>query len=149
MSSLCGYRAGVETNPARPRGRPRTSPLPREEQLRAAKQRQRERLKAAGIVACELRLPEADAARLRVASADPGFAGEMSRLLDGLVVDARRYPELRRLLWNRRDRLIPAREAFQLYERNWRFVDPGKMKKSEAALVQRLAQHFGAGRLLA
>ena len=47
--------------------------------------------------------------------------------------------------WNRTDEYIPAREAFSLYERNWRFVDPEKLEAREQALIQRLAQRYGAG----
>jgi hypothetical protein len=32
-----------------------------------------------------------------------------------------------------------------LYERNWRFVDPGRLDERERALIERLAQRFGAG----
>ena len=59
--------------PRRPRGRPRTNPLPRSEQLRLAKRAQRARERAAGLTLCQVRLDERTAERLRHALAFPGF----------------------------------------------------------------------------
>jgi hypothetical protein len=127
------------------RGRPRTSPLTRAEQLRAAKRAQRSRERAAGIAAVEMRLPAARAARLRTALASPAFASALDRLVGDFVLELDRWPVLRELAWNRSDRWIPAEEALALYERNWRFVEPGRLGAEEAALVERLKAQFGAG----
>jgi hypothetical protein len=133
--------------PAAPRlrGRPRTSPLPRSEQLRAAKRAQRARDRAAGKVLCQVKLGARTAERLRHALAVPGFEDDLARFLDDVMVDVRSYPELALLLWNRRDRFIPAREAFALYERNWRFVDAAHLSAGERALIDRLARRYGNG----
>jgi hypothetical protein len=131
----------------RARGRPRTSPLTRAEQLRAAKRAQRERERAAGVAAVALRLPAEQAARLRAALASPRFGPALDRMLDGLVVNLDRWPVLRDLAWNRSDRWIPADEALGLYERNWRFVDPDRLGPEEAALVERLKSMHGSGLL--
>lgn len=59
------------------------------------------------------------------------------------------FPELKALAWNRDPACgIPAREAFALYERNWRFVDRNRLSKDEARLIEELAHTFGHGRLL-
>jgi len=59
------------------------------------------------------------------------------------------YPELSLLVWNRdAKRPIPAEEVFALYERNWRHVDKASIQPREAALIQRLADDFGQGRIL-
>jgi len=135
----------MKSRPAR--GRPRTSPLTRAEQLRAAKRAQRERERAAGLAAVELRLPAEQAARLKAALASPRFAPALDRMLDELVVDLRRWPVLRELAWNRADRWIPADEALGLYERNWRFVGMQPLDREEEALVDRLKARHGGGLL--
>jgi hypothetical protein len=125
------------------RGRPRTSKLSRAEQLRRAKRAQRERERAAGLVAVELRIPALLAKRLRTAASSPKFAADMDRLLDELVIDMHRWPRLRELAWNRKDRWIPAHEALSIYERNWRFIEGQPLDKEEAALIKRLKGRYG------
>jgi hypothetical protein len=128
-------------------GRPRTSDLTRAEQLRAAKRAQRLREREAGIAAVELRLPVEQAARLRRATATPRFGAALDRMLDDVVVDLEKWPVLKELAWNRSDRWILAEDALGLYERNWRFVDPRRLGKDEAALIERLKTLHGAGML--
>ncbi len=135
----------MEARPAR--GRPRSSPLTRAEQLRVAKRAQRERERAAGVAAVELRLPAEQAARLWTALASTRFAPALDRMLDELIVDLERWPVLRDLAWNRTDRWIPADEALGLYERNWRFVEMRQLGDEEAALVERLKALHGGGLL--
>lgn len=122
-------------------GRPRTSRYPRAEQLRRAKRAQRERERAAGLVHVDLALPRLEAQKLRVAAADPSF----SKLLDEMVVRVDDFAALREIAWNRTDEFISAREAFSLYERNWRFVDPSRLSDRERGLLDRLTERFGAG----
>ncbi len=131
--------------PARPRGRPRTNPLPRNEQLRLAKRAQRARERATGLTLCQVKLRKPTSERLRHALLLPGFEVELARFLEEAVIDVREYPELALLCWNRSDRFVPAREAFALYERNWRFVDQARLTARERALIDRLAQRFGNG----
>ncbi|TAV76450.1 hypothetical protein [Rhizobium leguminosarum] len=57
------------------------------------------------------------------------------------------FPELKSLAWNRA-RAMPAGEAFALYERNWRFVDTGRLTEREVQLIRELAATFGNGVLL-
>jgi hypothetical protein len=60
------------------------------------------------------------------------------------------YPELHLLAWNRDPgRAIPAFEAFDLYEGNWRHVDTQNLTPREAALIGALTAEFGRGFLLA
>ena len=128
-----------------PRGRPRTSPLTRVEQLRAAKRAQRKRERLAGLAEVQLRLTSDEAARLRVAANAPHFRKALDGLLEDLVVDLDRWPRLRELAWNRVDRWSPAEEALALYERNWRFVHPDELTPEEATLIDRLKGQFGGG----
>ena len=41
--------------------------------------------------------------------------------------------------------MIPASEAFALYERNWRFVDADRLDDAERAFIERLKIEFGHG----
>jgi len=127
------------------KGRPRSNPLPRREQLRVSKRAQRERERAAGWVLCQVRVRKATSERLRYALSLPGFEDALVAFLAEQVVDTQEYPGLRLLCWNRTERFIPAAEAFALYERNWRFVDPGALSPAERALVARLATRYGNG----
>ncbi len=72
----------------------------------------------------------------------------MTNVVDRMIVPAQ-FPELKALVWNRDPaRAIPAKEAFALYERNWRFVDRERLGKDETHLIEELAHAFGHGRLL-
>lgn len=70
--------------------------------------------------------------------------------LDGDWLVPARYPELALLVWNRDPkRPMAARDAFALYERNWRFVDVERMTPEERRLLARLTAVYGNGVLLA
>jgi hypothetical protein len=57
-----------------------------------------------------------------------------------------KFPELRKLLWNRDpQRPIPEEEAFALYERNRRFVDRDQLTDAESRLLKDLGDKFGRG----
>lgn len=131
--------------PASAKGRPRSNPLPRREQLRVSKRAQRVRERSAGWVLCQVRVRKATSERLRYALTLPRFEDTLAAFLAEQVIDAHDYPELRLLCWNRVERFIPAAEAFALYERNWRFVDPTALSQAERALIDRLAGQFGNG----
>lgn len=57
------------------------------------------------------------------------------------------YLQLTLLLWSRRAEEIDGREAFALYEANWRHIDVDHLTPAEAALIQRLAHEYGGGLL--
>lgn len=103
-------------------------------QLREVKRRQRR----AGIVRVQLELSVEQAERLRAARRAPTFVADLEAFLDDAVIDLQAWPALRELAWNRRDRWIPADEALALYERNWRFVDAGRLGEPEKRLIERL-----------
>ena len=131
---------------ARP-GRPKTNSQPRKEQLRIAKRLQRDRDRAAGLALCQVKLPHEAAQRLRHALAIPGFDAELQAFLDHAIVETRRFPNLQLLCWNRATPFVTERDAFGLYERNWRFVDAGNMPEEERALIHRLTEKYGRGLL--
>ena len=59
------------------------------------------------------------------------------------------FAQLRRLAWHLGDATeLTPREALDLYERNWRHVDPDRMEDKERSLVNTLARELGGGRLL-
>lgn len=130
--------------PRRP-GRPRSNPLSRAEQLRMAKRAQRARDKRAGLAVCQLKVRDPLAQKLHAAANLPGFDERLERFLDDAIVDVRRYPNLELLCWNRADRFLTDRDAFGLYERNWRFVDTKRMSREERDLIGRLAAKYGNG----
>lgn len=117
----------------------------RAEQLRRAKRAQREREREAGLVNVQLVLPRDVAAKLAVARRASEFPDLLDEALDQLLVHLADYPQLRDLAWNRTDDYIPAKEAFQLYERNWRFIEPDRLEPKEGELIDRLKKRFGAG----
>jgi hypothetical protein len=126
-------------------GRPKVSQLTRKEQLRRAKRTQRERERLAGLVNAQLTLPKQTAEKLAVARRAPDFPQLLEAALDQIVIRIGDYAQLRDLAWNRADEFIPAKEAFQLYERNWRFVEPDRLDARERALIERLRTEFGSG----
>ena len=126
-------------------GGPTTDKDKRAEQLRRAKRAQRERERNAGLVNVQLVLPRNIADKLAVARRTVDFPELLDEALDQLLVYLPDYPQLRDLAWNRTDEYIPAKQAFQLYERNWRFVEPGQLEHEERALIDRLKARFGAG----
>lgn len=126
-------------------GRPRTSPLSRAEQLRAAKRAQRERERQQGVVSYAVKLPSRDAERLRAGMARPEFVRRLQAFLEEHLIPVEKYENLAALLWNRTDRFVTDAEAFRIYERNWRFVDERRMKRAERALVDRLVSKYGNG----
>jgi hypothetical protein len=115
--------------------------------LRRAKQAQRARQRRADIVEVQLALPASVAAKLAAARRAPDFAELLDAALDRLVVRLADYPQLRDLAWNRSEDLIPAKEAFQLYERNWRLVDAKRLDDGEKELIERLKAEFGRGEI--
>lgn len=127
------------------RGRPKSSPLTRAEQLRAAKRAQRLRERRAGLTSVSLRVDARQAPRLRAWVRSPTFARALERVLRDELVDLEAWPALAELAWNRTDRWIPAEEALALYERNWRFVDRNRLSTAEAELIERLKDRHGAG----
>jgi hypothetical protein len=126
-------------------GRPVTGEVTRGEQLRRAKRAQRERERQAGLVNVQLVLPAGIAAKLAVARRAGDFPQLLDEALDQLVIRLTDYPQLHDLAWNRTDEYIPTKEAFQLYERNWRLVEPERLDPAERALIERLKARFGGG----
>lgn len=124
-------------------GRPGTSPLTRTEQLRLAKRAQRTRDREAGQIEVRIKLPGNVAKRWSVAVRESGFIDALTKTLDSTVVEVARYPQLKLLCWNRRDDYLSAEDAWSLYERNWRFMEPEQLESVEHMLIESLSARFG------
>ncbi len=57
------------------------------------------------------------------------------------------HPQLKRIAWQLADTELTAKEAYALYQRNWRHIDKKALDDRERDLVRRLANRFG-GRLV-
>ena len=55
------------------------------------------------------------------------------------------YPNLKLICWNIGAAWVTRRNAFALYERNWRLVDVAGAPEHERALIDDLAREFGRG----
>jgi transcriptional regulator with XRE-family HTH domain len=135
------------------------------ERLRAARKRQRvsavSAAEAAGISRVTLHRIERGEPTVAVGAwmAVAGALGLAFDLLDANAetrakkpphkIRLRDFPELKKLAWQLQgvNEISPS-EALQLYERNWRHLDPAALSDSEAELIDTLSRHLGGGRLL-
>jgi hypothetical protein len=119
--------------------------MPRAEQLRHAKQKQRTMQRRAGLVHIQLVVPEATAQRLALVRESGALVEFLNDALDRHVIRVADYPVLADIAWNLANELISAREAFALYERNWRHVRSERLTPVETQLIERLTHEFGNG----
>lgn len=117
----------------------------RREQMRRAKRRQREREKQRDLVLYQLRLPRRLAGKLKAGNRHADFSDALQSFIDYQVICIDDYENLKLLAWNRSGRYMTRSEAFQLYERNWRFVDMDGMSAEESELVTKLTREYGNG----
>jgi hypothetical protein len=61
------------------------------------------------------------------------------------TVRVAQYPQLKDLCWSAAVTELPARYAFAIYERNWRFIDRQRLVPRERLLLETLTRRFGAG----
>ena len=60
-------------------------------------------------------------------------------------IDVESYPNLKLLCWNLATPRITRRDAFAMYERNWRWIDAASTPAHERAFIDSLAEEFGGG----
>lgn len=60
-------------------------------------------------------------------------------------VDVESYPNLRLLCWSLAEPRLTRREAFAIYERNWRWIDVAGTPAHEREFIASLAAEFGGG----
>ena len=104
-------------------------------QLRRAKQRQRERDRAAGLVLYQTKLPLHLARRLKAGLNNPGFRELFREFLETELVDISDFPQLKQLCWNLKTEFLTRADAFSIYERNWRFIDQPSLEPNERKLI--------------
>ena len=114
-------------------------------QLRSAKRRQRDRDKADGFSLYQIKLPTGLAEKLKAGMKDEAFTARLFEFIDTEIVDVRDYPTLKLLCWNRSQPLLTRKEAFQVYEGNWRHVQEHNMDRKELDLLATLKMELGRG----
>ena len=62
-----------------------------------------------------------------------------------IPVDVAAYPTLELLCWNLAEPRLTRRDAFAIYERNWRWIDTAGTPAHERAFIESLAEEFGGG----
>ena len=68
---------------------------------------------------------------------------------DDEQIAIQRYPQLKELVWQLRDdAVISPRDALNIYERNWRFIDSKSLTREEQTLIEQLKETIGKGYLL-
>jgi len=117
----------------------------RQKQLRNAKQRQRNRDKANGFSLYQIKLPARLVGKLKVGMRDETFVTRLFDFVDLEVIDVREYPTLKLLCWNRDQIFMTRKEAFHVYEGNWRHVVENRMDQIELDLLVALKNEFGRG----
>ena len=117
----------------------------RTEQVRAAKRRQRQRDRIDGWKLYQIKLPADLCERLKAGMREAAFVDRLHAFLQRELLLVDDYPGLKLLCWNRHLPYITRRDAFALYERNWRFVDLPGAPDRERMLIDDLAREFGNG----
>ena len=117
----------------------------RKHQLREAKRRQRKREADAGLGVYQLRLPTPLLQRLKMGMRRPDFVEALAGFLESEVLYVPEHPGLKSICWNLRDQYLTRREAFALYERNWRYLEGTELDKEEAHLIDELRKEYGRG----
>ena len=62
-----------------------------------------------------------------------------------IPVDVASYPTLELLCRNLAEPRLTRRDAFAIYERNWRWIDTAGTPAHERAFIESLAEEFGGG----
>ena len=117
----------------------------RKSQLREAKQRQRERDRAAGLVLYQTKLPQHLARRLKAGLNNPAFRKQFSTFLETELIEVSEFQQLKQLCWNLKAEFITRADAFAIYERNWRFIDQLALEPNEHNLIDELVEELGNG----
>lgn len=117
----------------------------RQNQLRAAKRRQRIKERQAGQALYQVKLPVVFCERLKTGMKNASFVARFYAFLQHEIIRVDAYPNLAMLCWNRDLRYMAREDAFKLYERNWRLLDAKSLDEHESALIRELKDEFGRG----
>jgi hypothetical protein len=119
----------------------------RRNQLRRAKQRQRERDREAGLVLYQTKLALYLARRLKAGLNNPGFRELFNKFLETELIELSDFPQLKQLCWNLKIEFLTRADALAMYERNWRLIDQAALEPTERRLIDELVQELGKGML--
>ncbi|WP_348731930.1 hypothetical protein [Rheinheimera texasensis] len=61
------------------------------------------------------------------------------------VIARDNYPELNKILWDIKADKIQPKDAFEIYERRWGYVEQQNLTQPERKLIAKLARLFGNG----
>ena len=117
----------------------------RNEQLRQAKRRQREKDRAAGLVLYQLKLPAHLLDKVKKGLSDEWFTEKFCSLLKHEIIVIEDFPGLKLLCWNLQTKLLTRKEAFELYERNWRHLELNALTARENQFIDELKIEYGRG----
>jgi hypothetical protein len=117
----------------------------RKTQLRQAKQRQRERDRAAGLVLYQTKLPAKMARRLKAGLSNPEFQQLFNKFLETELVEISDFPQLKQLCWNLKIDFLSRTDALAMYERNWRLIDQPTLDPNERNFIDELIKQLGNG----
>ena len=119
--------------------------LQRKQQLRSAKRRQRQKERDAGLALYQIRMPKHLCHRLKAGMQNPVFVQKIQDYIVHEIIEVAAFPNLALLIWNQDVEYLTRKDAFQLYERNWRHIDEAHLPAHERALIDELALEFGHG----
>jgi hypothetical protein len=117
----------------------------RGEQLRNAKRRQREKERSEGLFLHQLRLPAHLIKKLQAGMKERGFVDRFHEFLNHEMIEVSDFANLNMLCWNRHNRYLSRKDAFDIYERNWRHVEESRMAAAERHLLHELTVEYGKG----
>ena len=117
----------------------------RSEQLRNAKQLQRGRDKSEGLGFYQVKLPLDLIKKLKAGMSTETFPFRLASFIDEQLIETEKSTALKLLCWNRNNDFVTRKEAFQIYERNWRHVDENDLDQIERELISSLKSEFGHG----
>ena len=60
-------------------------------------------------------------------------------------INRNNYRELNNILWDTKIKFIKAKDALELYERRWAYVDVNNLEKDEEELIRLLTINVGNG----
>lgn len=83
--------------------------------------------------------------RLKAGMSDSGFVQRFCAFLQYEIIAVDDYPNLALLCWNRDLEYVTRKDAFKLYERNWRLIDDSALHDDERALIRQLTDEHGLG----
>lgn len=117
----------------------------RRNQLRQAKQRQRERDRTSGLVLYQTKLPLHLARRLKAGLNNPGFRELFNEFLETELIEVADFLQLKQLCWNLKIEFLTRADALAIYERNWRLIDQATLEPNERHFIDELVQELGKG----